>query len=64
MTHTAYSVSQEWNQNILRNLKQEFPIETKDMSDIDILDEFDVYSMSDTSKYTFGQWVSGEGLPE
>jgi hypothetical protein len=56
--HTPYSINQEWNQNIIRNLRTQFPAETKDMSDINILDEYEEYSMSDTNEMTFGEWVS------
>lgn len=62
--HTAHSVAQEWNQNILRNLKQEFGDQLKGMSDIDILDEFDVFTRSDDGSITFGEWCNGKGVQE
>jgi len=55
--YTVHAVTQEWNQNILRNVKAEFPGAFTSMSDANILDEFDTWNMSDKSE-TFAEWCN------
>lgn len=49
------NINAEWNQNILRNLKNQYP-ELKQWDDYKILKEWDEYSMCETDE-TFVQWM-------
>lgn len=49
------NINAEWNQNILRNLKNQYP-ELKQWDDYKILKEYDDYIMCETDE-TFLQWM-------
>lgn len=49
------NVNAEWNQNILRNLKTQFP-ELTQWDDVKILKEYDDYSICETDE-TFLEWM-------
>lgn len=49
------NIDAEWNQNILRNLKYQFP-ELSQWDDFVLLREYDDYIMCDTEE-TFLEWM-------
>lgn len=50
------NIKAEWNQNILSNLKREFP-KLSEWDDYKLLKEYDDYLMSDTGEETFLEWM-------
>jgi len=51
-----FDPTKEWNQNILNNLKRDHPSACEGKTDVEILQAYDEFSMSDMS-LTFTQWM-------